>query len=39
MRSVLTVELHVTVNSIKILSVAQTYFSGEFMSQAIVKRT
>jgi len=39
MRAVLTVELHVNVNSIKILSVAQTCFNGEFMSQAIMKRT
>jgi hypothetical protein len=39
MPSVRAVELHVTVNSIEILSVAQTCFNGELMLQAVIKRT
>ena len=31
MRSVCVVETHVTVNKIKMLSVAQNYFNGEFV--------
>jgi len=37
MLSVHNVELHVTVNDIKILSVAQKYFYGEFMSPATIQ--
>jgi hypothetical protein len=38
MLSVHNVELHVTVNNIKILSVAQEFFYDEFMSPAIIQR-
>jgi len=39
MLSVHNVELHVTVNNIKTLSVAQKYFYNEFMSPATIQRT
>jgi len=38
MRSLCTVELHVTVNSVEILNVAQNCFYDEFMSPATIKR-
>jgi hypothetical protein len=36
MRFVCTVELHVTVNNIKILDVPQQYFYGKFISPATI---
>jgi len=38
MRSLCIVELHVTVNSTKILNVAQNCFYEEFISPATIKR-
>ena len=39
MLSVHIVELHVTVNNVKIFSVAQKLFYSEFISRATIKRT
>ena len=39
MSSLSIVELHVTVNSVKILGVEQECFYGEFMSPATIKLT
>jgi hypothetical protein len=39
MHSVCVVDLHVTINYIQILSVAQQYFYSKFMSLATIMRT
>ena len=39
MRSINIVELHLAVNNIKLLSVAQQWFYGKFTSPATMKRT